>query len=109
MPTTSPQNSWSANGVYGSGILVVHNSKKNATMDNASTPPGEFFKGLLIADDISRLHMDLIGAIVSLSTSPAGNVIGNGNSTLRYSGQAINNATSALVNGTSMHVIAWWE
>jgi hypothetical protein len=52
------------------------------------------FRGLIIADDIIHIHADIIGAVVSLTTNPsAGNVIGNGNGTVKFSSEAIMKST----------------
>jgi hypothetical protein len=93
------------NSLSGGGILIVHNANKNAVLSNM----GGSFTGLLVADRMERLHGDVLGAIISLTTSPPGNVMGNGNARILYSTAAITGATSVLVNGTTPKVIGWWE
>jgi hypothetical protein len=105
-PSTSPQNIWNPPGkVTGSGILIVHNSTKNAAISNMD---GDF-EGIMVADDISHLHGNFLGAIVGLTKTPTGNVIGNGNARIQYSKAAILSAQSLNINGTVPNVIAWWE
>jgi hypothetical protein len=91
--------------VNGSGLLIVHNSAKNASLKNMDGT----FKGLIIGDDIQHLHGVVLGAIIGLTTAPTGNVLGNGNATIMYSDAAIKGATGFLQNGTSPKVIGWWE
>lgn len=109
MPTNSPKNTWSSAKIRGSGILVVHNSANNATADNLETPPGEIFRGIVVADDLKNMHLDILGAVVSMTKNPSASIIGNGNARLLYSGQAVKNAVSFLANGSEMHVLGWWE
>ncbi len=102
-PLASPI--WSPATIPGSGILIVHNSAMTAQLANSL---GQF-AGIIIADDVVRIHGTVIGAIVSLTTTPAGNVLGNGTAYLLYSRKAIGNAFGVLSNGTALKVIAWWE
>ena len=114
MPTNTRgnKNEWRSATIEGEGILVIHNSASNATIKNLNSGT---FKGLMIADDIVHVHTDIIGAIVGLSPSPSsGNVIGNGNGNVKYSRQAIKNATSSAGGSTSggnstTNVVAWWD
>ena len=72
-----------------SGILVVHNSGRNALFKNLNDGT---FRGLIIADDIVHIHAKIIGAIVSLTELPsAGNVIGNGSGDVLFSREALAN------------------
>ena len=96
---------WNSAAVSGSGILVVHNSAKNAAMANASGA----FNGLLIGDYIYHLHCTLIGGIVDLTTAPSGNVLGNGSASILFSRKAVQQATSIFTVGTPPKVLAWWE
>lgn len=91
--------------ITGSGIFVIHNAAKNATLKNLDGS----FTGLLVADNIDHLHGNFLGAIIGLTTAPSGNVIGNGNAVLKYSGAAILAATGLLTNGNAPKVIGWWE
>ncbi len=97
--------SWSPANIKGSGILVVHNSALNALIKNATGT----FSGLVVADDMIQLHGNVLGGIVTLTTTPGGNVVGNGNGSIRYSKMAIENAVANYSNGTPPRVIAWWE
>ena len=109
MPNTTPQNNWNAGTIspFGSGILIVHNTAHNATIANPNPP---YFSGLLISDDISHLHGNIWGAIIVLTQSPSGNVLGNGGASLYYSKQAIKDAVSVLSSGPQqLHIIAWYE
>lgn len=75
-----------------SGILVVHNSNRDALIKNLNSG---LFRGLIIADDIVHIHMTIIGAVVSLTELPSlGNVIGNGSGELLFSREALANATA---------------
>lgn len=77
---------WNSANMNGSGILIVHNSSTNAIV---KTPSGTF-KGLVIADDIDKVHGTIIGALVGLSPSPAsGNCIGNGKGKVLYSSKTL--------------------
>jgi hypothetical protein len=101
--------SWVPAAITGSGVLVIHNSAKNALLQN---PGISTFKGILICDDIVHLHNTIIGAVVSLTPTPsAGNVIGNGTGAVLYSRMAIKKATEVAVmppNG-SQNAVAWRE
>ncbi|MBI2505641.1 MAG: hypothetical protein HYW07_20705 [Candidatus Latescibacteria bacterium] len=90
-----------------SGVLVVHNSAGNAAIKNLNSGT---FKGLIIADDIEKIHATLIGAVVSLTTTPSGNCIGNGNGEIRYSSTALIQAASvAAGGGGGVTVLSWLE
>lgn len=103
---------WQSMNITGSGILIVHNSSKNAIMKNLNSGT---FSGIMIVDDLIHVHSNIIGAVICLSPAPSeGNVIGNGNGAVLYSRQAINTATGTvgafLNSGSSAsNVIAWWE
>lgn len=104
-PTSSPQNRWSSATINGTGILIVHNSAKNAAFENAAGN----FSGIMVVDDIVRFHGNMWGAIIGLTSTPTGNVLGNGNAYLSFSRKAISNAVGFFTNGTQLKVIAWWE
>lgn len=75
-----------------SGILVVHNSSRDALIKNLNSG---LFRGLIIADDIVHIHMTIIGAVVSLTDLPSqGNVIGNGSGEILFSREALANAAA---------------
>lgn len=93
-----------------SGVLVVHNSSVNAVMKNLN---GGSFTGLIIADDIEHIHADVIGAVVSLTTTPSGNCIGNGSGSILYSSAALSQASSVSsggpAGGGNVAVTSWYE
>ncbi|MSR82511.1 MAG: hypothetical protein EXS58_06240 [Candidatus Latescibacteria bacterium] len=90
-----------------SGVLVVHNSARNAVIKNLNSGT---FTGLIIADDIDKVHTTIIGAVVSLTTKPSGNCIGNGNGQIRYSNAALIQAsTVAAGGGGTLNVLSWLE
>ena len=105
MPTTVGDNDWASAEITGSGVLVVHNSAKSAALENAKSA----FKGLIIADDISHFHGDLLGGIYALNNVLNGNVVGNGSSNLLFSYDAIVEAARFLENEGAPAVFAWWE
>ncbi|HYQ86365.1 MAG TPA: hypothetical protein VES59_03875 [Bacteroidota bacterium] len=96
-------------GMDGTGILVIHNSGKNAVY---STTSGTF-KGILIVDDLVRVHSNVYGAIVILTKNPSsGNCLGNGSGGAYYSREAIYQSTGSLTllgHRSSGAVLAWWE
>ncbi|MBI5471819.1 MAG: hypothetical protein HY961_05690 [Ignavibacteriae bacterium] len=104
---------WQSMNIEGSGLLVVHNSMKNAGLKNLNSGT---FKGLVIADDVVHIHSDIIGALIALTPSPSeGNCIGNGNGRVLYSTEAVTRATGSAGSATSQGsgseggVMAWWE
>jgi len=100
---------WQSMDITGSGILIVHNSAKNAIMKNLNSGT---YKGLLIADDIIHVHATIVGGIVSLTPSPsAGNTIGNGSGAALFSNINILKATegAVLVPNGSQNAVAWRE
>ncbi|HEY6191648.1 MAG TPA: hypothetical protein VI215_04890 [Bacteroidota bacterium] len=106
---------WGSATVYGSGILIVHNSARNAAIKNAAgTSANPDFVGLVIADDIVHIQGEITGAVIELSPTPSeGTVIGNSNGNMWFSRQAVLNATSlngsSTAIGSAANVIAWWE
>jgi len=104
-PTTSPQNEWSSADVSGGGILIVHNSAGNAIIKNADSK----FKGLIMADDVIHLHGELLGGLIAFKNTLSGNVIGNGNAILKFSRQAIIEASRFLETNGKPSILAWWE
>lgn len=89
-----------------SGILVVHNSGTNSKIKNLNSGT---FKGLIIADDIDKIHCDIIGAIVVLTDNPpSGNVIGNGTGHIKYSSALLGQATTGLPGvKCNLNIVAW--
>ncbi len=113
LPAGASPSVWSPCNINGSGILVVHNSTKNAFMKDIQ--PSTFF-GLLIADDISHINstFTIYGAIVGLTANASTtNDLGNGNSRIYFSSIAIENATgyakTSSVTTYNNKVLAWWE
>jgi hypothetical protein len=89
------------------GVLVVHNSVGNATIKNLNSGS---FKGLIIADDIEKIHTTIIGAVISLTQNPSGNCIGNGNGEILYSSAALIEASSVSTGGDGgVSVVSWLE
>jgi hypothetical protein len=102
---------WQSMDIQGSGILIVHNSAKNAVMKNLNSGT---FTGLMIVDDPVHIHTTIIGALVGLTSTPSeGNCVGNGSGLVEFSSEAIINATASSAggsgNGSAAAVIAWWE
>jgi|ERR1041384_1779093 hypothetical protein len=106
---------WGSATVYGTGILIVHNSAKTAAIKNlAGTSANPDFTGLVIADDIVHIQGEITGAIIEMSPNPSeGTVIGNSNGNTWFSRQAVLNATQNInggtVNGSASNVIGWYE
>lgn len=81
---------WKSANIDGSGVLIVHNTSTNAII---KTPKGTF-KGLVIADDIDKVHGTIIGGLIGLSKNPAsGNCIGNGKGKILYSSATLEKVT----------------
>ena len=89
----------------GSGGLVVRNSSTNVALKNLN---GGTFTGLIIADDIEKIHCDIVGAVISMTTSPSGNCIGNGSGSILHSTEALLEASSAAAGGGG-GVVSWLE
>ncbi len=102
--------SWNPSAFTGSGILVVHNTSKNAILTNVT---GGNFTGIVIGDDVVHVNNIIIGAVVALTPNPStGNLIGNGNGQILYSTASIQNALDFLLPGGPgilPGVVAWWE
>ncbi len=105
MPSNNPKNSWSSADIRGKGILVVHNTAQNAELKNTKGN----FQGLIVADDMTNFHADFLGCIVVLKSVLSGNIMGNGNATMRYSDLAIKNATKTVTKAMPLDIVAWWE
>ena len=88
------------------GVLVVHNDWTNAVI---KTLNGGTFTGLIIADDIDKVHNDIIGAIVSLTASPSGNCIGNGTGSILYSVEALEQASAVSMGGSGTVTVSYWH
>ncbi len=88
------------------GVLVVHNAAGNAKMKNLN---GGSFKGLMITDDIEHIHCDLIGAVVSMNTTPSGNCMCNGSGRILYSRAALERASQAAAGGGRVITVTAWR
>lgn len=87
----------------GTGIVVVHNPETGAIVKNMNQGT---FKGLIIADDIVHIHMEIIGAVVSLTPDPSlGNSIGNGTGNILFSTAALSGFDFAI----QVTQISWLE
>ncbi len=114
----SSGSTWNSANITGTGILIVHNSSTNAIIKNINSGP---FKGLVIADDIIRLHTNILGAVFVLSSSPSeGNCLGNGSGSVIYSSQAVASGVEdaggvvkdVIKYGFGKHrlkILAWYE
>ena len=94
---------WSPSFGTSTGIVVVHNSVRNATI---KTPSGAL-KGLLIADDVDKIHCSILGGVVVLKN--IGNCIGNGTGNVKYCSEVIDlqvNQASGRVD--SFAIDSWW-
>lgn len=100
-----PSGVWQPTDMTGSGILVVHNSAKNALIRymNSGT-----FVGIVIADDIHNINTTIVGTMVSLTTTPyLGHSVGSGTGSVLFSSAAICN--SLVLNTYANRILAWWE
>ncbi|MBU0561581.1 MAG: hypothetical protein KJ799_17050 [Bacteroidetes bacterium] len=107
---------WSPSNIEGEGILIVHNSFKNASIENVNSG---FFKGLVIVDDIEKIHAEIIGGLIVLSPAPpGGNCIGNGSGSILYSSEAIKKATGQISDvaadnfgfaASRINILSWFE
>ncbi len=90
------------------GLLIVHNSAQNAQISNVTT---SLFKGLIIADDISHIHGDFLGAIFVLADDPLGsNCLGNGTADLLYSKEVLEDVIAGVeLNKVIISVLDYWE
>ena len=90
-----------------SGVLVVHNSWGNAKVKDLNNGT---LKGLLIADDVEKIHCFILGAVVAMTSTPNGNCIGNGTGDVLFSREAIEVASSISAGGDGgVTVVSWWE
>ncbi len=99
-----------------SGVLVVHNSTTESWMKGLNTGT---FKGLIVADDINLIHATILGAVISLTTSPQGYTIGDGSGEILYCSEALEQASLVAAGGGGgggsgggggvMTVVSWLE
>jgi hypothetical protein len=99
-----------------SGLLIVHNASVNARVENLSTSNNSPFRGLIIADYMFHLHLDVLGAIVLLSPSleQVKECKGNQDHKVFFSKETIKEATELILkNGTGWEgrvpIIGWRE
>ena len=86
------------------GVLVVHNSAHNALIKNLNSGT---FKGLVIADDIDKVHCAILGGVIVLKGS--GNCIGNGSGNVKYCSEVIDLQVNQASGKTDAFAIAsWW-
>ncbi len=71
------------------GIFIYHDTTFNSVLKDIHGA----FKGILICDQIDHINgsANFLGIVVTLSSEVAGNAFGNGNASIRYSSQVINN------------------
>lgn len=86
------------------GILVVHNSNYNARLKNMR---GNFY-GIILADDVDKIHGKTTGNVTVFGSTPRGNCIGNGTGDVHYSSYYIMDALSKLSNHQPK-IVSWWE
>lgn len=106
--------SWNSANVAGSGILIIHNSTLTAGIANINSG---IFAGIMMADDIVRIHTTVIGALIGISPNPSsGNCIGNGTGSILFSREAIMNAVNLVnltnsINALSVNqqILYWYE
>jgi len=79
---------WKNADIEGEGMLIVSNSKGNAEIKNVKNGT---FKGVLVADQITKLDTRVLGSVVTLSKTVG--YIGSGDGEVLYSSDAIKNAT----------------
>ncbi|GAB1442689.1 hypothetical protein MASR2M39_15250 [Ignavibacteriales bacterium] len=106
--------SWTSANVAGTGVLIIHNSTLTAGIANINSG---IFSGIMMADDIVRIHTTVIGALIGISPNPSsGNCIGNGTGSILFSREAIMNAVNLVnltnsINALSVNqqILYWYE
>jgi hypothetical protein len=109
-----PNSSWTSANIAGSGILIIHNQTLTAGIANINSG---IFAGIMMADDIVRIHTTVIGALIGISPHPSsGNCIGNGTGSILFSREAIMNAVNLVnltnsINALSVNqqILYWYE
>jgi hypothetical protein len=86
------------------GILVVHNQWANARMKLLQHG---LFEGILIVDQIDKIHCEIRGALVIMGGPQVGNCIGNGNGEINYSTEIIQHYISA-VGKRVVKMVGWY-
>jgi hypothetical protein len=94
-----------------SGIFIYHDSTYNSILKNINYNKG-MFKGVIICDNISKINgkAAIMGAVVTLSSTPEGNAFGNGTANIYYSSQVINNLPKYYPKlKPQVEIISWKE
>src|SRR6266850_8345608 len=102
--------------IAGSGILIVHNTAKNALLEDCNL----YFTGLVLVDDCLKQsdisHSGtpvLTGAVFGMSPNGTHGRWGNSDGRYVYSSEAIMDAmkTASTTSGSSLvsNVLGWWE
>lgn len=86
------------------GILVVHSAAKDATLKNMYGS----FAGIVIADDIDKIHGTIIGNATVIGDVASGNCIGNGEGYVLFSSYYIFNSLFDLPK-SALKILSWWE
>jgi hypothetical protein len=86
---------WNVANVTGSGLLIVHNSTRDACMKDANGGP---FTGLVICDEIQHINATIVGAVISCGDDDNDNTA-SGSGQLLFSRDAIRSATTQAVHG----------
>ena len=103
-----PGGTWNSANITGSGVLIVHNTTKDARMKGANGGP---FAGLVISDEIQNINATVIGAVISCGSSDDDAASGSGQ--LLFSRDAVRAATAQAVHGSCANrgsastVMAW--
>jgi hypothetical protein len=89
----------------GSGILVFNNTTTSPL--TVKLLDGSFTGLVILANNINidKLHGTIIGAMITTSLNPVGNVAINGNGTIKFSSMAIQNATKNFISKK----VVWFE
>ncbi|MBN1593380.1 MAG: hypothetical protein JW941_09080 [Candidatus Coatesbacteria bacterium] len=95
---------WNDATLSGSGILVVHSPTKDAIIKNMYGT----FKGIIIADDVDKIHGTIIGNLTVPGDVATGNCIGNGEGQVLFSSYQIFQVLKDL-NNPDLKIISWWE
>ena len=97
---------WNSGNFTGgsSGILVVHSAAKDAVLKNFYGS----FCGIIIADDVDKIHGTIIGNVTVIGGYATGNCIGNGEGNVLYSTHYILDALSDLPK-PDLKILSWWE
>ena len=86
------------------GILVIHSPAKDAILKNFYGS----FCGIVIADDVDKIHGTIIGNLTVIGPTAAGNCIGNGEGSVLYSTHFIFDALGDLPK-PDLKILSWWE